>query len=281
MKFKAIFILFNAVILISFLVIYFMPLIMLGWDYTRVFWEKNWGLPVLFVAIIGLLNGYFVMNWKLFHLLEREDWPELILFLEEKVYSKKLVFRQQVRILINAYLVQSNLDAIGKLESYLKREKENMIPRFALAFGVPYLLRNNGEEMTEYFSRFLEIKSKDRYWIRWNYGFAFILQGEREKAEAALLRAAGQKREPVLSLLTFCLLDSLKPEDRETNAVVANGITELRKRFSPATWTREVEKSKNNIQVVILSRLVEEATDWLFAIEESPQGKSDSESTVH
>ena len=281
MKFKVIFILFNVVILISFLVIYFMPLIMLGWDYTRVFWSKNWGLPVLFVGIIGLLNGYFIMNWKLFGLLEREDWPELIAYLEGKTYSKKFILPQQIRILINAYLVRSDLDAIGKLEGFLQKEREHLIPRFALAFGIPYLLRNNGAEMRDYFSRFLEIKSRDRYWIRWNYAFALILQGEREKAREVLMGITDQKKEPVLSLLTLYLMDSLKSEDEVTRNAVASGIDEIAKRFTPTTWAREVEKSKNNIQVVILSKLVEEATDWVFAEETAPRLETEGDSTVH
>ena len=274
MKFKVIFILFNVVILVSFLVIYFMPLMMLGWDYTRVFWGKNWGLPVLFVAIIGLLNGYFIANWKLFQLLEREDWPELISHLEHKIYSRKFILPHHIRILVNAYLVRSDLDAIGKLEAFMKKEKEKLIPKFALAFGIPYLLRNNGSEMKDYYSRFLEIKSRDRHWIRWNYAFSLILQGEKEKAQEALMRVVAQKTDPVLQLLTLYLLDSLRPEDHAVRASVADGADTLKNRFGPSSWAREVEKSKNNVQVVILSRLVEEATDWIFAVEQP-------ESTIH
>ncbi len=69
MKFKTIFILFNAVIIFSFLIIYFMPLMMLGWEYATVFWSKNWFLPLLFAGVLALLNTYFISNWKLFSLL--------------------------------------------------------------------------------------------------------------------------------------------------------------------------------------------------------------------
>jgi len=38
----------------------------------------------------------------------------------------------------------------------------------------------------------------------------------------------------------------------------------LRKRFTPERWSREVEKAKNDVHVVILSRLIDDAGRWLF-----------------
>lgn len=279
MKFKIIFILFNVVILVSFLVIYFMPLIMLGWDYTRVFWGRNWGLPVLFVAIIGLLNAYFLLNWKLFTMLEREDWPALTAYLERRIFTKKLIISQQVRILVNAYLVRSDLDAIEKLEKFIKEQKPRILPRFALAFGIPYLLRNDSEQMEAYFSAFADSGGRDGPWIRWNYGFALILQGKKDGAADVLTRLCRDKTEPVLTLLSAYLLDSLKPEDDESLGLVAQGRGRLQKRYTPSLWAKEVERSRNNIQVVILAKLVEEATDWLFGEKQAADGQESD--TVH
>jgi len=75
MKFKTIYILFNAVILISFAFIFFMPLLLLGSDYFSLFVAKNWIAGVLFVITLIIINGYFLANWKLFRLLEsRGTW---------------------------------------------------------------------------------------------------------------------------------------------------------------------------------------------------------------
>ena len=279
MKFKIIFILFNIVIFVSFLVIYFMPLIMLGWDYTRVFWSRNWGLPVLFVAIIGLLNAYFIFNWKMFTMLEREDWPELIAFLERRIYEKGLIIPQQVKILVNAYLVRSDLDAIAKLEAFIEEHKPRVLHRFALIFGLPYLLRNDSDEMAAYYSRFVDLKGKDGTWMRWNCGFALILQGKKDEAERRLAGACEEKGEPVLSLLSVYLLDSLRPEEERERRLIDDGRSRLTKRFTPTLWAREVERSRGNVQVVILSKLVEEATDWLFTDEVVLSSTPDS--TVH
>jgi hypothetical protein len=264
MKFKFIFILFNLIILLSFLAIYFMPLIMLGWDYTKVFWGRNWGLPLFFISVIGLLNAYFILNWKVFTLLEREDWPALIAHLEHRIYEKKLIFGQQVKILINAYLVRSELDAIGKLESFIRDRKPKLLPKSALAFGIPHLLRNDSIAMERYFSQFIHIRGRDGAWVRWNYAFALILKGEKEESEAVLAGVCAEKTEPVLSLLSIYLLHSLKPAP-ERGTLAQNGRIRIKSRYTQNQWAREVERSKSSVQIVILQKLVEEATGWLFA----------------
>jgi hypothetical protein len=42
MKFKAIFILFNGALILSFLLIFFMPFFLLGADFFSLFWTRNW-----------------------------------------------------------------------------------------------------------------------------------------------------------------------------------------------------------------------------------------------
>ena len=90
MKFKTIYILFNAVILLSFGFIFLMPLLLLGSDYFSLFVSKNWIAGALFLLTLIIINGYFLWNWKLFHLLETEDWRGLINLLENRVYEKGL-----------------------------------------------------------------------------------------------------------------------------------------------------------------------------------------------
>ena len=82
MKFKTIFIIFNVVIVFSFLFIFFMPLFLLGGDYFVDFFFNNWFIGILFVITLFIFNFYFLQNWQLFRLLENEDWNKLIEFLE-------------------------------------------------------------------------------------------------------------------------------------------------------------------------------------------------------
>ncbi|MBN1685222.1 MAG: hypothetical protein JW852_01130 [Spirochaetales bacterium] len=264
MKFKLIFILFNIVIIVSFLAIYLMPLIMVDWGHAKLFWGRNWGLPLLFLAVIGLLDAYFVVNWKMFTLLEREDWPALIDHLERRVYEKKMIVSQHVRILVNAYLVRSDLKSIRKLENFVREHRPSMLSRFGLAFGVPYLLENDAERMEGYFCRFIDMKGNDGAWMRFNYAFALILRGDGKGAEAVLAGVCNEKTEPVLTLLSIYLLHSVRPV-ADHAAIVEEKRMDLKKKFTRERWLREVERSKNSVHVVILQRLIEEATDWLHA----------------
>jgi hypothetical protein len=237
---------------------------MLDLDYARDFWGRNWGLPVLFFVIIGLLNAYFVFNWKLFSLLEKEDWPALIDHLEHRIYERKLIVGQQVKILANAYLVRSDVEAIGKLEGFIRENKPRILPKFALVFGIPYLLRNDPEEMVRYFSQFTELKGSDGAWIRWNCAFAYILNGEASKAEAILSGLSAERTEPILGLLSVYLLHSLNP-NAEHMTIVETKRAKLREKYSRESLLREIERSKGSVQVVVLQKLIEEAADLLFS----------------
>lgn len=252
---------------------------MLGWDYTRVFWSQNWALPAVFLAIIGILNTYFVFNWKLFRLLEKEDWENLITFLDERIFKKNIIFVQNVRILVNAYLVRSAIDDIVKLEMHLREKRPKLFSRLALSFGIPYMLNNNSEEMERYFKEFLDVRQKDQYWIRWNYAFSLALQEKQEEAADILANIAQNTRVSVLLLLTLYLLESLKMSRPEIMRIIANQTEILKKRYSREDWENEIEKNRNNVQVVILSRLVEEAIDWLFKTDKPVQIQPDS--TIH
>jgi len=263
-KFRVIFLLFNVVLVISFLVIYLMPLFIIGWDYTKIFWAANWYLPVIFFAIIAVLNVYFALNWRLFNLLEREDWAGLVSFLEEEIYTKNRIRRQHVRILVNGYLVNSNTDGIGRLEAQVREKRPKLMPSMALSFGVPHLLKNDPVQMEQYFAEFLTKRNtRDRNWVLWDHAFALMLQKRREEARGELLGVVKASREPVLRLLSFYLLDAFS--DGDVERVLEEGKASLKKRFTPSLWQKELERAKDNVQVVILSKLVQESTEWLFS----------------
>ncbi len=277
MRFRLIFILFNIVLVVSFLVIYLMPLVILGWDYTRMFWTNNWFLPIIFILIIGALNLYFALNWRLFKLLEHEDWNGLVVYLESQVYNRRRLRKQYIRILANGYLVNSRSEDIGKLAAFLADKKPRYLVEFGLLFGIPYLLQNDPESMEQYFAKLLdERKLPNRNWIEWNHAFSLVLQKRRDDACRELLGVAEREKEPVLLLLSLYLLDAFANGDETAARVVADGKSALKGRFSPAAWQRELENAKDNVEVVVLTKLLGEATEWLFSF-----GASGNEEAVH
>ncbi|HUX12496.1 MAG TPA: hypothetical protein VMW87_05680 [Spirochaetia bacterium] len=265
MKFKIIFVLFNAIIVFSFLFIFLMPFFILGWDYTQLFWSRNWFLGAIFVAIMAVLNGYFIANWKLFGFLEREDWDGLIGYIEHRLYDRKIYRAHEVKILINTYVVKSNTEAILRLETVLRAERERLIPVFALQFGIPHLLKNDPIDMEIYFGELKENPHcRDRDWIVWNFAFSLMLQQKSEEAKAHLVAIAKSPRNPVLNLLTLYLLDAYGTADGEIAETVEKGKAAVRARFSADRWHQEIEKQKSNLQVLVLAKLIEDASDWTY-----------------
>lgn len=265
MKFKTIFILFNAVIILSFLIIYFMPLFMLGWEYTAEFWSKNWYLPVIFVAVIGGLNTYFIINWKLFRYLETEDWDRLQGYLEKQIYEKKRLRPQFLRVLVNAYLVKSDIEEIKKLDVFCKENYPGVRDNFPMMLSIPYFLSNDSEAMKEHFKSFLSTaKGKDLLWVKWGFAFASFLGDDKENAKYLLLEVAGNKKDNILRLLSVYILDAYRKLDDQVGPIVDEAVRELRNNFTRKSWEREIEKAKGEMFIVILTKIIGEATDWLF-----------------
>jgi hypothetical protein len=90
------------------------------------------------------------------------------------------------------------------------------------------------------------------------------MNGEKEKAETTLTGVCAERTDPVLTLLSVYLLHSIKPAP-ERLPLVEQGRQRLKEKYTEGQWAREIEKSKSSVQVVILQKLIEEATDWLFA----------------
>ncbi len=263
MKFKTIFIIFNAVIVFSFLFIFLMPLVLLGGDYFSVFVSKNRLAAILFLVTLVLINSYFIGNWRLFSLLEKENWPELIAFLEEQIYQKSRFRQNYLKMLVNTYLLTSSIPAIGKLEVLVAQKKPELQKKFALQFGIPYLLKNSPEESKKYFSRFLDDpKVENREWIRWNHAFALMQLKEFVPAQEALLRLIDCK-DAVILMLTLYMLDSYAASSADIRNSVDQGREKLRAQYTLEKWKKKTGASRN-MEMVLLSQIISDATNWLF-----------------
>lgn len=266
MKFKLIFALFNGIVVLSFLFVFLMPLFVLGLDYTAGFWAQNWYLIIVFAAILGLLDGYFLLNWKLFQLLEREDWAGLSALLEQKVFGKNRFGDQNLRLLCNAWVVQGKPMEILRLESHLRAVRPVLVRRHALLLGIPYLLKNENAALIAFFEPLArDGKGADGEWLSFNLAFGYLAGREADKATAILQKLALQKREEIVQLLSLYLLDSNLPESaNEERARLETARSAFRGRYSALTFGKMVDKQKENLEVIILSKFITEAADWLF-----------------
>jgi hypothetical protein len=265
-KFKLIFALFNGIVLLSFLFVFLMPLFVLGLEYTAGFWAQNWYLAIVFVAILGLLDGYFLLNWNLFQLLEKEDWLALSTLLEDRVFKRKRLADQNIRLLCNAWVVQGKPLEIQRLEAQLRAVKPALVRRHALLLGVPYLLRNETAPLVAFFEPLAaDGRGGDVEWLRFNLAFGYLAGRELDKATAILKELAGQKREEVVQLLALYLLDSNSTDgDAEGRRNLDAAAAAFRSRHGQQDFAKLVDKQKENLEVIILSKFISEAADWIF-----------------
>ena len=266
MKMKAIFILLNVVLAVAFLVIFLTPLFLLGGEWFGVFWTRNWPIALVFVVTLAVVDLYFLLNWRLFRDLEKEEWAGVAGFLEERIFRRGRIFPGQVRLLLNTYLVTSNTEGILALEAYLAKRKPRLISRFSLPFGIPHLLAKDPKDPEAFFRGMLDSpRVADRDWVTWNHAFSLLQMKRPEEARAELAALTDAVTEPVLLLLALYLLDVLARDDSSLEKKLAAMRDALRSSHTPASMQKAIEKSSGNLQVVVLSRLLQDAVQWLFA----------------
>ena len=285
MKFKTIYILFNAVILISFGFIFLIPLLLLGSDYFTLFVSKNWIAGALFLVTLIIINGYFLGNWKLFRLLEKEDWHGLIRLLEQRVYQKGRMRRGSIKMLINAYVVTSGVDKISGLESHLRENKPTLLKIYAPQFGIPYLLKmkDDPKSAETYFGRAAELESvPHRDWLRWSYASSLLLQRQFEAAKVTLLDLLDSDPDLVLELLTVHGLSFFASMDAEVAIRVEAERRRLVGRFTPEQWDKKIESNSRHIQIVLFNGIIRDAKQWLFdQTADTSENPPEAEKTVH
>jgi len=267
MKFKTIYILFNAVILLSFGFIFLMPLLLLGSDYFALFVSKNWIAGALFLLTLIIINGYFLWNWKLFRLLESEDWRGLIHLLEQRVFQKGRCRKATIKMLINAYVVTSGVDKISALESYLREKKPALLRTYALQFGIPYLLKMKDEPKAaeSYFGRAAErADAPHRDWLRWSYASSLLLERQFDAAKVTLLELLDSKLDPVLELLALHGLSFFTGVDTQLAERVETERRRLARRFTSEQWDKRIESNSRHIQIVLFNGIIRDAKRWLF-----------------
>jgi acyl-CoA-binding protein len=252
----------------SFAIIIFMPFFMLGWDYVKVFWIRNWYLAAVFFLTLVILNIYFLCKWKLFSLVEAENWNELRQYLEQRIYEKKSSSRQAVRILINTYIVLADTGGLMKLSRYLAENKPRLFAVFALDLGIPYIVRAAASETRAYFEEALKNpRARKRDWLRWNLAFARMACGgytNREQARAELARLAEKPEDPLVWLLSVYLLDKSAEKSDAGTEFMAAARASLKGRYTREKWGKIPGRAKNSLIILVLSKLIAEAENWLF-----------------
>jgi hypothetical protein len=265
MKFKVIFVIFNIVIIASFMFIFLSPLFVMGPEGFLYLLQQNYIIGIIFFVFLAAFNIFFFKNWRYYSYLENEDWNALITYLENCIYRKRSARTGFIRTLLNAYIVTSHMAGISRLEKHFSEKKPGVIERFSLQFGVPYLLGNKPQEGEAFFASLLNRPgTHHREWMRWNLAFSLLQQNKTEPAREELLDLLAHSRDFVLTLVVLYLLDPYAKKDPETGEKVAQALAAQRAKVSRERWDGIFEDAKKNIEVLMLSQIIGDASKWFF-----------------
>jgi hypothetical protein len=269
-KFKTIFVLFNAILVFSFAFIFIMPFALLGMQYSLRFWAQNWPMILFFMAVLAVFNLFFIKNWKLFSLLESEDWNALGALLGDKVFSGKRHDRRTLRLLVNTSLLRGDMATIERLESALREGKPSALRRDAMLFGAARLLHNDTGASERFLAEFSDGKGVEHPdWLQFYHSFTLVLRKQASEA-APRFETLLHSRDPILSLLSAYMLGThcagaAGPAERERLQEIAGARrASIAAKYSQVRWGREVERAKGEVHIVILSRIIDEASAWLI-----------------
>lgn len=265
MKLNTIIVIFNFLIVVSFLFVFLLPVLFLGWEFASSFWADNWYLTLIFVAVLALLNGYFGRNAALFSALEREDWTRVIDTLRRRIYTKGQASDQNVHLLVNAYLVTSKPESIGELETHLRQHHPKALSRNALSLGIPHLLSSEGGEIRSFYAEFRSDQlARDGGWVEWCYGYGSLLAGEYDDARASLEAIATRSGPGVLKALAAYLLRPFVDLDAAVGEQIEAYRNQIVTSLSERDWERRVDRARGKLHVLVLSALVRDVGSWLY-----------------
>ncbi|MDR3192410.1 MAG: hypothetical protein LBT87_05040 [Treponema sp.] len=268
MKFKLIFAVFNIVILAFLFFVCFAPFFVFGSGIRPSFQRSVWPLALLLVLILAALDVYYALNYRLFSLLEREDWPALSAYLEEQVLRKGRYSNRLVKLLATTYLVMSDIPAVVGLENRLAIGKPALVERNALVFGAARILGKDYAGAVRFFSSRI---GGGGGWLNCYYGFALLLDRKlKEAAEQFRLLAAGSADPLISGLSAWFLADALRGRTGESYAeVTEKGRLRVRQSLkNRAAWDAEAGKLETDVHVAVLRKYIGEAGDWIFGSEQ-------------
>ena len=270
MKFKYLIIIFNIIIVFFLCVIAILPLLLVGTEFSVNFWKSAWPLALVLVLFLGILNVIFMLNYRLLMLIEREDWPALAYYLEQKVFIKNQYSPRKVRLLANSYLVMCDFPSVFKLESKLSTVKPSLIADNVLVFGSARILNGEHKKAVYLFRTCLEKgKIKEEQWARWFLGFSQMLSGAFDEAELEFKVLAASSGDALIAGLSAYFLVTVLAKRSFKQAEILEISNSSRDRVKNtlkdvADWKKEADKAGTEVHTAIVRKYIDEAGTWLF-----------------
>lgn len=264
MKFKLIFVLFNIILLFLFVFILILPLFVLGIEASGMFWAQNWYLFGVFLLVLAALDGYFLNRWKFFTYLEAENWKDLSAWLEQRVFSSKILSGQNVKFLFRTWLIQGRLDDSLRLEAFIREKHPKSLQKFARLLGLVHLLKNDPEDLSNFYSAFQKAKYPDLPWLR--LGYALGLSGQNKFAEARelFLLLAQDGHNPLCQALALYIIKDWPVSEETEKADYAKIKAALKEKIPRDKLLKIKQERQDDLELLVLSKVLDEAMNYLY-----------------
>jgi len=219
------------------------------------------------------MSIFFFINYRLFSLLEREDWPALAYYLEQKIYVKHKYSERNVRLLASSYLVISDFQSVLKLEGKAMLAKPSVIYKNLLIFGAARVLIGNHADAAAFFKSNLgKCEKDDKEWVHWFYGFSQLLSGVYNEAEQEFSSLAASSNNVLITgLSSYFLQNTIKKRSTNPDKCVEtakNGRERTIKSIKTLeNWRKEIKKMEAEIHIAVIKKYIDEAGKWLFSKE--------------
>ena len=223
---------------------------------------------ILMIIVLVSFGVYILVNYRLFSLLEREDWPALAYYLEQEIFVKGRCTARRVQLLASSYMVISDYPSVLKLESKIMLAKPVTVKKNALIFGAARILSGNYREAAVFFRKYAE----ENVWTRWYYGFSSLLCGVHNQAETEFIASIESSGDTLITGLSAYFLDntlikySQKPQDCRSAAENGRKIA-VSKIKNSAGWNKVFKKAASEIHIAIIRKYIDETGKWLFISE--------------
>ena len=261
---------FSIIIILIVLITALLPVYLAGPEASVNFRYISLPLLIFMFLLLASIGLYFIINYRLLSLLEREDWPALAYYLEQKIIVKNHYNSRNVQLLASSYLVISDYPSVQKLENKALLAKPSVVDKNVLIFGAARVLSGNHKDAIAFFkTRLDKCPEKDRQWMRWFLGFSYLLSGAFNQAEPELSSLAVSCDDAIITgLSAYFLENSLaknSPRPDECRAAAENGRSRVVKALkNTAGWKKEVDKTGAEIHTAIIRKYINETGNWLY-----------------
>ena len=273
MKFKYLIIIFCIIIVMIISLTALLPVLLTGPQTVEGVADLRYiTLPFLLIMVLLFagVNVFFILNYRLFSLLEREDWPALAYYLENKVYVKRRYTARNIRLLATSYMLISDYQSVLKLESKTQLAKPSLITKNVLIFGSARILSGVFSEAAVFFgTQMRKCKADVFQWVRWFYGFSLLLKGSFDIAEPEFISLALSSDNALITGLSAYFLNTSLEKKSKTPEKCREASEDGKKRVvtalkNAAGWNKEMQRAGTEIHFAIIKKYIDETGKWLF-----------------